>query len=110
MGNWTECDKKCSTGKRLRKVRCVIVQLNGSRRVVPDESCIDSKPDTEENCNTQECPQWYEGLWSEVSLVPSSYDFSNHQITSTCLQCSESCGNGTQTRPVVCRDSQGLSR
>jgi len=30
---------------------------------------IGPKPRQEEPCNTHDCPQWFEGSWSEVSLL-----------------------------------------
>jgi len=28
-----------------------------------------SRLENEEECNTHECPLWYEGVWSEVRLI-----------------------------------------
>lgn len=43
--------------------------MNGTERVMDESSCLamsESKPATHEECNVHECPQWYEGPWSQV--------------------------------------------
>ena len=53
---------------------------------VPDEKCPDLKPPSRESCNTDDCPQWFAGIWSEVRitlnspLVEQRKQFSNNNI------------------------------
>jgi hypothetical protein len=73
---WTTCNRKCGGGKQTREVYCVQDVVNGTRVKVPDNSCPKQKPAVERSCNMQECPQWFEGPWSEVcSLQPIDQQF-----------------------------------
>lgn len=72
MDDWSECSHNCGTGTRTRRVRCAVKHANGTVEVVKDESrCPLVKPEAELKCNVQsnDCPQWYEGVWSEVSAL-----------------------------------------
>ncbi|KAH9417892.1 Thrombospondin type 1 repeat protein, partial [Dermatophagoides pteronyssinus] len=85
---WSKCSQKCGTGYQIRAIYCV---LNINHNVKMDEKQCEKiglkRPETERKCNEEECPEWYEGPWSA---------------------CSETCGNGTQKRHVICKDNQGL--
>lgn len=86
VGEWGTCSQACGTGTQSRAVACV----NKNNQVVPEERCKEVKPTSTQACNTQACsgsPTWNVGPWGS---------------------CSSSCGNGTQTRVVECRDSTGI--
>ncbi|XP_054160679.1 protein madd-4-like isoform X2 [Oppia nitens] len=85
--SWSACSKRCGGGHQSRDVYCVQDIVNGTRVKVDDNNCPKQKPINQKSCNTQECPQWFEGAWS---------------------QCSVTCDTGYQTRPVVCRDVRGF--
>lgn len=75
---WTTCNRKCGGGKQTREVYCVQDVVNGTRVKVPDNSCPKQKPTVERSCNIQECPQWFEGPWSEVCSLQSIQEYSVH--------------------------------
>jgi len=83
---WSPCSMTCGGGIKERRVLC-IQGYNDTK--VDDVICttlIGPKPRPEEPCNTHDCPRWFEGNWSE---------------------CPVTCGEGIQSRPVVCRDALG---
>jgi|GEM_PF-1118184 hypothetical protein len=80
-----QCSKNCGGG--FEKYICV----DGNNHQVADSLCTSSKPQMA--CNTQACPiqhtySWYTGGWGV---------------------CSKSCGGGTRTREVLCKDEDGQS-
>ncbi|XP_028677852.1 papilin isoform X1 [Erpetoichthys calabaricus] len=86
-GEWSTCSTSCDGGTQTRTVFCLIHDTSGSR-VVEDAQCqaFSSRPHTQQACNFRQCATWSVGEWSE---------------------CSVTCGEGEQTRPVVCTSSQG---
>ncbi|MGH0158037.1 UNVERIFIED_CONTAM: hypothetical protein FKN15_035548 [Acipenser sinensis] len=93
VGEWSECSKTCGpgiqhrqcsvpcgVGQRTRDIKCV----DNLGDVVDDEECnLNLKPEDSENCDAGPCARsWFLTEWSE--------------------RCSAECGNGTQTRGVVC--------
>lgn len=80
----TECSKTCGRGVQRTNVVCVS-KSSRTQVVVTPENCANSlKPRTQTvECNSQPCePAWEAEDWSE---------------------CSVTCGSGTQTRTVECR-------
>ncbi|BFZ08740.1 hypothetical protein BsWGS_11778 [Bradybaena similaris] len=79
-GDWSECSRTCGFGHKHRSVICV--DLSGERVAAPlCES--DKKPKAKRRCSEFPCPYiWNTGSWSE---------------------CSVTCGEGKQTRTVVCQ-------
>nr|XP_045583592.1 protein madd-4-like isoform X7 [Procambarus clarkii] len=86
-GDWGSCSVTCGSGYQLREVYCAEPRNTSAVRVA-DHYCTPPRPRHRQPCNTYDCPRWYDGIWS---------------------QCSVSCGDGVQTRVVLCRDAQGLS-
>ncbi|XP_042566847.1 thrombospondin type-1 domain-containing protein 4-like isoform X1 [Cyprinus carpio] len=79
---WSDrCSADCAEGRRSRSVVCMMSQTNS----LPLDNCDDEdKPDELVPCDLGPCTQqleWYSGPWG---------------------QCSSECGNGTQSRGVVC--------
>ncbi|XP_058524820.1 A disintegrin and metalloproteinase with thrombospondin motifs 2 isoform X3 [Ochotona princeps] len=85
-GEWEPCSQSCGrTGMQVRPVRCVQPLHNNTTRSVHTKHCNDNRPESRRACNRELCPgRWRAGPWS---------------------QCSVTCGNGTQERPVLCRTS-----
>jgi hypothetical protein len=86
-GEWGICSQSCGGGTQSRAVNCV----NQANQPVPDDQCKEAKPSSTQACNTQACsgtnPVWNVGPWGA---------------------CSATCGGGTQTRTVECRDATGV--
>ncbi|XP_050978877.1 thrombospondin type-1 domain-containing protein 4 [Labeo rohita] len=79
---WSDrCSADCAEGSRSRTVVCMMSHTNS----LPLDNCDDEdKPDDLMPCDLGPCTQrleWYAGPWG---------------------QCSSECGNGTQSRGVVC--------
>uniref|UniRef100_A0A8D0UY75 ADAM metallopeptidase with thrombospondin type 1 motif 2 n=1 Tax=Sus scrofa TaxID=9823 RepID=A0A8D0UY75_PIG len=85
-GEWEPCSQSCGrTGMQTRSVRCMQPLHNNTTRSVHTKHCNDARPEGRRACNRELCPgRWRAGPWS---------------------QCSVTCGNGTQERPVLCRTS-----
>ncbi|XP_074084537.1 A disintegrin and metalloproteinase with thrombospondin motifs 3 [Macrotis lagotis] len=81
---WEYCTKTCgSSGYQLRTVRCLQPLQDGTNRSVHSKYCLGERPETRRPCNRLPCPsQWKTGPWNE---------------------CSVTCGEGTETRQVICK-------
>ncbi len=85
-GAFSACDTTCGTGTQARNVTCV--RADGTP--VADTSCIDVMPVRSQSCS---------------NISTCSYGWSNSAFGS----CSNSCGNGTQSRTVSCLRSDGAT-
>ncbi|XP_074862574.1 A disintegrin and metalloproteinase with thrombospondin motifs 7 isoform X2 [Carettochelys insculpta] len=87
-GEWQKCSATCGdAGLMKRTVLCIQSVGLDEQRALPHAECQHlSKPETTVPCNRDIlCPaQWAVGNWSE---------------------CSVTCGNGTQRRPVYCSNN-----
>ncbi|XP_049815817.1 protein madd-4-like [Schistocerca nitens] len=79
---WGPCSVSCGGGHTHRIVRC-LQDINGTTIQVPDSQCPVLRPHHSQPCNSEECPIWNSGPWSECSLT---------------------CGVGVQTRAVWCAE------
>ncbi|XP_051896608.1 ADAMTS-like protein 3 [Pristis pectinata] len=82
-GEWQLCSYTCGGGSQSRKVQCKQLLTDGSSVSLPDELCLDQKPQLQQSCGNVDCPPHLAlGKWSK---------------------CSVSCGEGIQRRDWVCR-------
>lgn len=84
--DWSSCSASCDGGWQERRVSCVEIIANGTSYHVEEGRCSRRKPKSKQSCNTEPCPKWFELPWSP---------------------CSVTCGQGYQTRNVICRDAKG---
>ncbi|XP_017001607.2 papilin isoform X1 [Drosophila takahashii] len=86
LGPWTPCDKLCGEGKQTRKVTCYIKE-NGRKRVLPEEDCVEEKPEAEKSCLLTPCEgvDWIISQWSGCNA----------------------CGQNTETRTAICGNKEG---
>ncbi|XP_063148301.1 A disintegrin and metalloproteinase with thrombospondin motifs 2 isoform X1 [Candoia aspera] len=89
-GDWGPCSKSCGkTGYQVRSVRCIQTLHDNTNRSVHTKYCSSDRPEGKRVCNRELCPaRWWIGPWS---------------------QCSVTCGNGTQERPVLCRTRENVT-
>ncbi|NWH26515.1 ATS7 metalloproteinase, partial [Grus americana] len=92
VGEWQKCSATCGpSGLMRRTVLCIQSVGLDEQRALQQADCQHlSKPDATAPCHQEvPCPsQWTVGNWSE---------------------CSATCGNGTQRRPVYCSNSTGAA-
>uniref|UniRef100_A0A665WRF2 Uncharacterized protein n=1 Tax=Echeneis naucrates TaxID=173247 RepID=A0A665WRF2_ECHNA len=78
---WSQwCSASCGRGNRTRTAVCLMDHVSD----LPLDKCEGERPQEMTSCDSGPCqnrPEWYTGPWG---------------------QCSAECGNGTQTRSVVC--------
>ncbi|XP_049670888.1 A disintegrin and metalloproteinase with thrombospondin motifs 3 isoform X1 [Accipiter gentilis] len=81
---WEYCTKTCgNSGYQIRTVRCIQPLHDGANRSIHFKYCSGDRPESRRPCNRVLCPaQWKAGPWSE---------------------CSVTCGEGTETRQILCR-------
>ncbi|XP_052756348.1 papilin isoform X3 [Galleria mellonella] len=97
-GPWSPCSKACGEGgSRSRQVQCQKIITNGVNfrfpSIVADKECFDilgPKPELFQECNKNaSCPKWFTGPWKP---------------------CDKLCGEGKQTRQVVCYQKTDTGR
>ncbi|KAH0615757.1 hypothetical protein JD844_026211, partial [Phrynosoma platyrhinos] len=81
---WEHCTKTCGTsGYQIRTVRCIQPLHDSANRSVHFKYCSGDRPESRRPCNRTPCPaQWKTWPWSP---------------------CSVTCGEGTESRQVLCR-------
>jgi len=52
---------------------CICAQIQPGK-------CPGMKPPAREECNVEACPQWYTGIWSDVSALSKSVKVTRHKI------------------------------
>ncbi|KAL0965076.1 hypothetical protein UPYG_G00276460 [Umbra pygmaea] len=85
---WSECSTPCGGGTQHRIVQCM-VQGARAPHVVDDSYCVSEglpRPASQQACNQQHCPE---------------FSVSSFSV------CSVTCGEGQQTREVVCVGPEG---
>uniref|UniRef100_A0A4W5QXZ4 Papilin b, proteoglycan-like sulfated glycoprotein n=1 Tax=Hucho hucho TaxID=62062 RepID=A0A4W5QXZ4_9TELE len=85
---WSECSAPCNSGTQHRSVQCM-VQDSMAPHVVDDSYCVSQqlpRPESQQACNQQGCAE---------------YSVSSFSV------CSVTCGDGQQTREVVCVGAGG---
>ncbi|KAL8616635.1 hypothetical protein ACOMHN_031617 [Nucella lapillus] len=85
IGDFGACSTTCGGGMMSREVSCIqeVSLLVSKVLTLPDFMCQKPVPQRARQCNTQFCPaDWATGFWSE---------------------CSVTCGEGVELRPVVCQ-------
>ncbi|XP_019374659.1 PREDICTED: papilin isoform X10 [Gavialis gangeticus] len=87
-GEWGPCSATCGGGLQTRSIYCTSHDERSFEEVVDDGECaaLTQRPRAMQSCSVQQCAAWSTGPWSE---------------------CSMTCGEGIQTRSVVCRSEQG---
>ena len=61
---WLECSKTCGPAVKFRPVLCTQI-IQDRRRVVPDSSCKERKPNKLAKCNQPLC--WVTDPWTKVT-------------------------------------------
>ncbi|XP_066516201.1 A disintegrin and metalloproteinase with thrombospondin motifs 1 [Hoplias malabaricus] len=78
---WSECSQTCGEGIQMRDILCLDSQGRTSKDCPEELRPLSSRP-----CNTQACPSWQVGPWSE---------------------CSKTCGRGFRKRALRCIGQDG---
>ncbi len=87
QSGFNTCSIACGGGVQTQTVTC----QDGNGHILPDSMCTGVKPPSSQSCNTQACTTtytWLAGAWGP---------------------CSVTCGGGTQTRPITCQNTSGMT-
>ncbi|XP_078071427.1 ADAMTS-like protein 1 [Mustelus asterias] len=80
---WPQCSQSCGGGVQIRQALCKQRMADGSFVDVAENLCLIPKPNVHRVCEGVDCPtEWLASDW---------------------LQCSTTCGEGSQRRDVICR-------
>jgi len=85
-GNWGQCSNTCGTGTQNRSAQCKDKYQNSA----PNNKCPGS-PETSLSCYDDSNCQYY-------------WDYGNWGQCNSSCGCSNTCDDGTQTRPAYCKD------
>ncbi|XP_064421989.1 ADAMTS-like protein 3 isoform X2 [Latimeria chalumnae] len=88
MRSWSQCSTTCGVGIQTRDVYCsrILSHIPKDSVIITEKDCKDPKPPVIQACNQFDCPAtWYAEEWQ---------------------QCSHTCGGGTQSRKVHCKQLQ----
>uniref|UniRef100_A0A8C4V0K3 ADAM metallopeptidase with thrombospondin type 1 motif 9 n=1 Tax=Falco tinnunculus TaxID=100819 RepID=A0A8C4V0K3_FALTI len=100
-GDWSECLVTCGKGHKHRQTWC---QFGEDR--LNDRFCDpETKPESVQTCQQQECASWQVGPWGQVLQSRCGAPGPRHVTVSpfpTVTQCSVTCGQGKATRQVIC--------
>ncbi|RMB94173.1 hypothetical protein DUI87_28979 [Hirundo rustica rustica] len=112
FGSWTSCTATCGTGVQRQAVHCV-ERLAG---LVEERFCdaLTRPDDQQRTCSEEPCPARCEPALPCPSLPrPARCEPALPCPSLPCptlpRQCSVTCGNGTQRRPVLCSNSTGAA-
>ncbi|XP_077863708.1 ADAMTS-like protein 1, partial [Saccoglossus kowalevskii] len=87
---YDDCSVSCGGGVQQAVIECIQILATGSGNTirVPEDFCTEPKPNITKMCNHIDCPpNWEVTEWSE---------------------CSQSCGDGIQSRDVSCKQLLAL--
>ncbi|KAF5279337.1 hypothetical protein FQR65_LT15410 [Abscondita terminalis] len=107
--SWGECNVTCGEGVQKRDIFCRVEDSN----TVNDQYCKDLlKPNGSRMCHKPKCEEYspynreeeMEYVFENTLHTNSEYKW----ITAAWSKCTKSCGNGTKSRMVVCRNKFGV--
>ncbi|XP_022333427.2 thrombospondin type-1 domain-containing protein 4-like isoform X2 [Crassostrea virginica] len=94
-GRWSQCSVTCGRGERMRSVTCMSQE---GRRSLNDLCDPNEKPEEKSECSYGECRT--EAVTSSVYVSTKSW-----YVTEWTDDCPVGCGEGKQSRKVVCHGS-----